>query len=115
MILADQLVKTVDELVPLNCVVMVHASLRSFGTPVADGVDTLLDALLTDGRTVLVPAFTEPQFGLIPIDYTKLPAAPPESQDPVYASDCGLINLRPSVLPAALINRARCVPTNERQ
>lgn len=119
MILADQLVKAVDELVPPNCPVMVHASLRSFGTPIANGVDTLLDALLTDGRTVLVPAFTEPQFGLIPpaalrperngIDYTKLPAAPPESQDPAYVSDCGLINPHLGVLPAALINRVGAV------
>src|ERR1700722_15226597 len=68
-ILADDLTAAVDELAPADCPLMLHVSLRSFRTPLAGGADTLLNALLTRGRTVLVPTFTEPQFGL--------PAPPP--------------------------------------
>ena len=63
-ILAGDLTAAVDELAPADCPLMLHVSLRSLGVPIARGADTLLDALLTRGRTVLVPTFTEPQFGL---------------------------------------------------
>ena len=63
-ILANDLTAAIDELAPADRPLMVHVSLRSFGAPIAEGAGTLLDALLTRGRTVLVPAFTEPQFGL---------------------------------------------------
>ena len=98
---------------------MVHASLRSFAAPIAGGADTLLNVLLARGRTVVVPAFTEPQFGLAApatlrparngIDYTALPAVPPLPEGATYAADCGLINPGLGVLPAALISRAGAV------
>src|SRR5580704_11500 len=64
MILASHLAEAADELAPPDRPLMVHASLRSFAAPIAGGADTLLDVLLARGRTVMVPAFTEPQFGL---------------------------------------------------
>lgn len=119
MILADDLTKAIDELVPADRPLMLHASLRSFAAPIAGGADTLLDVLLTRGRTVLVPAFTEPQFALAApatlrparngIDYTTLPAGPPPQEGATYATDCGLINAGLGVFPATLIGRAGVV------
>jgi aminoglycoside 3-N-acetyltransferase len=119
MITADQLSKAIGELVAPGRPLIAHASLRSFGTPIAGGVDALLDALLACDRTVMVPAFTEPQFGLDAptalrparngIDYTTLPTSPPRPQHPAYSADCGLINPGLGVLPATLINRADSV------
>lgn len=119
MILASDLAKAADELAPPGRPLMLHASLRSFGAPIAGGADTLLDVLLTRDRTVMVPAFTEPQFLLDPpataamrparngIDYT--PAVPPPPQGAPYTVNCGLINPRLGVLPAVLINRVGAV------
>ena len=119
MILADHLAEAADELAPPDRPLMVHASLRSFVAPIAGGADTLLDVLLTRGRTVMVPAFTEPQFGLAApatlqparngIDYTTHPAVPPLPEGATYAADCGLINPGLGVFPAALISRAGAV------
>jgi aminoglycoside 3-N-acetyltransferase len=116
MILAGQLDKAADELAPQDRPLMVHASLRSFGVPIVGGAEALLDALLARGRTVLTPAFTEPQFSLVApastrprrngIDYTALPAAPQTPQDGAYTVDSGLINPSLGVLPATLIKRA---------
>lgn len=113
MILAGQLARAADELVPPGCPLMLHASLRSFGTPIAGGAGVLLDVLLKRGRTVMVPAFTEPQFSLAApaasrparngIDYAAVPGAEPLAQDAAYAVGCGLINPGLGVLPAALI------------
>ena len=118
-ILAEDLTAAVDELAPAECPLMVHVSLSSFGAPIAGGADTLLDALLTRGRTVLVPAFTEPQFGLAApaalrperngIDYGKFPADPPRPEGPAYTSGCGLINSGLGVFPATLIKRGCAV------
>ena len=89
MILASHLAEAVDQLAPPDRPLMLHVSLRSFGAPIAGGADTLLDVLLRRGRTVMVPAFTEPHFSLAPpaavtmrpgrngIDYTTFPAVPP--------------------------------------
>ncbi len=60
MILASHLAEAVNQLAPPGRPLMLHASLRSFGAPIAGGADTLLDVLLRRGRTVMVPAFTEP-------------------------------------------------------
>jgi aminoglycoside N3'-acetyltransferase len=119
MILASDLTAAVDELTPADCPLMVHVSLRSLGTPIAGGADTLLDALLTRGRTVLVPAFTEPQFGLPApaglrpprngVDYGKFPAEPPSPEGTAYTPDCGLINASLGVFPATLIKRGGAV------
>jgi aminoglycoside N3'-acetyltransferase len=114
-ILADDLTAAADELIPADCPLMVHVSLRSLGTPIAGGADTLLDALLTRGRTVLVPAFTEPQFGLPApaamrparngVDYGKFPADPRWPEGTAYTPGCGLINTGLGVFPATLIKR----------
>jgi aminoglycoside 3-N-acetyltransferase len=119
MILADHLAKAADELAPPDRPLMLHASLRSFATPIAGGAETLLDVLLTRGRTVMVPAFTEPQFGVAApvtlrparngIDYATPPEVPPLAEDAAYAVDCGLINPGLGVLPAALIGRGGAV------
>jgi aminoglycoside 3-N-acetyltransferase len=119
MILAAHLAAAADELVPPGRPLMVHASLRSFAAPIAGGAGTLLDVLLARGRTVMVPAFTEPQFGLTApaalrparngIDYTTLPVVPPLPAGASYAVDCGLINPGLGVLPAALIGRPGAV------
>jgi hypothetical protein len=119
MILADRLAKAADELAPPDRPLVLHASLRSFASPIARGAGTLLDVLLTRGRTVMVPAFTEPQFGLAApatlrparngIDYTALPAVPPPPEGATYAAGCGLINRGLGVLPAALISHAGAV------
>lgn len=119
MILAEHLRNAADKLAPPDRPVMLHASLRSFGAPIAGGADALLDALLARNRTVLVPTFTEPQFGLAApatlrpmrngIDYATLPAAPTLPEGTAYMVDCGLINPHLGALPAALINRAGAV------
>lgn len=119
MILAEQLNKAADELAPPGRPLMLHASLRSFGAPVDGGADALLDALLARNRTVLVPTFTEPQFGLAApatrrpirngIDYAMHPAAQTLPGGAAYTVDCGLINPHLGVLPAVLLNRAGAV------
>jgi aminoglycoside 3-N-acetyltransferase len=119
MILADDLTAAVDELASADCPLMVHVSLRSLGTPIAGGADTLLDALLTRGRTVLVPTFTEPQFGLPApaalrparngVDYGKFPAEPPLPEGTAYTPGCGLINTGLGMFPATLIKRGGAV------
>ncbi|MEV6826004.1 AAC(3) family N-acetyltransferase [Amycolatopsis sp. NPDC051102] len=119
MILTEHLSKAVDELAPRDRPIMLHASLRSFGAPVAGGVDALLDAFLACDRTVLVPTFTERQFGVTPpvglrplrngIDYSEFPAVPTVTEGTPYTTDCGLINPGLGVLPAAVISRAGAV------
>jgi aminoglycoside N3'-acetyltransferase len=121
-ILADDLTAAIDELASADCPLMVHVSLRSLGTPIVGGADTLLDALLTRGRTVLVPAFTEPQFSLPApaalrparngVDYGKLPAEPLLPEGTPYTPNCGLINTGLGVFPTTLIKRAGAVRGN---
>jgi aminoglycoside N3'-acetyltransferase len=43
----------------------VHSSLRSFG-PIEDGADTLLDGLLAEDTTVMVPTFSGQSFAIAP-------------------------------------------------
>lgn len=119
MILAGDLAKAADELAPAGSPLMLHASLRSFAAPLAGGADTLLDVLLMRDRTVLAPAFTEPQFGLAApatmrparngIDYTTHPAMPPPPESAPYTAHCGLINPGLGVLPEILISRAGAI------
>jgi aminoglycoside 3-N-acetyltransferase len=102
-----------EELALHDSCVMVHASLRSFGDGIESGADTILDALLARGCTVLVPSFTEPQFGVAPpsdmrppqnaVDYHDLADWP--DHDRIYTADCGVINLGMGALPARLIAR----------
>ncbi|GGS21885.1 AAC(3) family N-acetyltransferase [Streptomyces aureoverticillatus] len=116
-ITAEQLVATIDELALAQRSVMVHASLRSFGESVDGGADAVLDALLSRGCTILVPAFTAPEFAVVPpatmrparngIDYTALPdkVATRSETDACYTVDCRVINSRMGVLPARLLAR----------
>nr|WP_062339315.1 AAC(3) family N-acetyltransferase [Herbidospora sakaeratensis] len=113
MIHPGHLTAAVDDLGLAGRPVMLHTSLRSFGTPV--DADTVLDALLARGCTVVVPAFTEPQFSLRVsagparngVDYTTGPDRIPDG--PAYTVDCGLINPHLGMLPAALIRRPGAV------
>ncbi|WP_061289594.1 AAC(3) family N-acetyltransferase [Herbidospora cretacea] len=115
MLLAEHLGTALDSLRLEGRPVLLHTSLRSFGTTV--GADTLLDALLERGCTVMVPAFTEPQFSLPApatmrparngLDYTAPPI--PASEETAYSVDCGLINPHLGALPAVLVGRADAV------
>src|SRR4051812_22617738 len=101
MIMAENLTAAMDELDLAGRTVIVHASLRAFGTAISGGADTFLDALLKRGCTVVAPAFTEPQFrvtapaGMRParngLDYAA-EAAEPDPVGPAFHIACGLIN-----------------------
>ncbi|MFJ6671799.1 AAC(3) family N-acetyltransferase [Actinosynnema sp. NPDC091369] len=114
MINERQLDRAVTDLGLAGRPVMVHASLRSFGERVeADG---LLEVFRARGCTVLVPAFTEPRFGMAAPEWARPPrngidyVSPPEpyaaADAPVYRVDHGLVNPRLGALPAALVRRA---------
>lgn len=119
MILADHLIAAIDDLHLADRPVMLHTSLRSFGMAIAGGADTLLDALLKRGCTVMAPTFTEPQFSLPApadmrparngLDYAALPSGTALPEGPAYSVDCGLINPHLGVLPAVLIGRVGAV------
>jgi aminoglycoside 3-N-acetyltransferase len=117
MILAGHFDTAIGDLHLMDRPVLLHTSLRSFGSTIDGGADTLLDALLKRGCTVMVPAFTEPQFGLSAplgmrparngLDYA---AAPPSGAvGSAYSVACGLINPHLGVLPAVLIKRLGAV------
>jgi aminoglycoside 3-N-acetyltransferase len=100
--------------------VMVHSSLRSFGGPVEGGADALLDMFAARGCTVLVPTFSESQFGAVPpagmrparnaIDYADLPADAPAVQNvPEFTVDSTVVNAGMGVLPARLLARPDAV------
>lgn len=111
----DQLVTAIDNLKLAGRPIMLHASLRSFGQPVEGGPDAMLDALLLCECSVLVPSFTEPQFGVAPppsmrpsrngVDYATLLKVT-AGNEAVYAVDCGLINESMGAIPRCLIGRA---------
>lgn len=112
---AEHLIIAIDDLHLAGRPVMLHTSLRSFATPIDGGADTLLDALLKRGCTVMAPAFTEPQFGLPApadmrparngLDYTAVPSPTAPTTAPIYSVDCGLINPHLGALPTVLIGR----------
>lgn len=119
MIRAEQLSKAADDLGVADRPVIVHASLRSFGEPVNGGADALLDMLLARGCTVLVPAFTEPQFSVAPptemrparngVEYTVSHNKTSVKDGHVYSVDCGLINPRLGAFPATVLSRTDTV------
>ncbi|WP_405585045.1 AAC(3) family N-acetyltransferase [Streptomyces sp. NBC_01190] len=111
-----QLTSAMDDLGLADRPVMVHSSLRSFGDRVDGGADALLDLFLARGCTVLVPTFSESQFGAVPpaamrpernaIDYAELPADAPAVQDvPEYTVDSTVVNEGMGILPARLLAR----------
>ncbi|GLF93209.1 AAC(3) family N-acetyltransferase [Streptomyces yaizuensis] len=116
-ITAEHLGRAVDELGLAGRPVLVHAALRSFGEPLDGGADALTDALVDRGCTVLVPAFTEPHFGVAPppsppmrparngIDYSRPWPREPLAAPDVYTPGCGLVNPHLGAFPAALVAR----------
>ncbi|MER5771745.1 AAC(3) family N-acetyltransferase [Streptomyces sp. NPDC001985] len=114
---AEQLGRAVDELGLGGLPVLVHAALRSFGEPLDGGADAVADALVGRGCTVLVPAFTEPHFGVAPpaepsmrparngLDYARPWPREPLAAPDVYSPGCGLVNPRLGAFPAALLAR----------
>ncbi|MEU8797518.1 AAC(3) family N-acetyltransferase [Spirillospora sp. NPDC048819] len=119
MIRAEHLISAIDALQLADHPVMVHASLRSFGAAIDGGADTLLDALLKRGGTVMAPTFTEPHFSVPApadmrpacngLDYTAVPPGPDIPTGPAYSVDCGRINPQLGALPALLIGRVGAV------
>ena len=94
-------------------VLCVHASLRSFGR-VAGGADTVLDALLAEGCTVLVPSFTNdfevpPPPGPRPArnawDYSRF-AGPTAGIGRVYTPEGREIEAGLGAIPTSVIARA---------
>lgn len=91
----------------------VHSSLRSFGH-VAGGSDAVLDALLAEGCTILVPAFTD-SYGVPPPpdqrparngwDYDRY-AGPTGGIGRVYTPESGEIERGLGAIPAAVVARA---------
>lgn len=110
----DQLTRAIDDLGLADRPVMVHTSLRSFGRPIEGGPDAVLDALLSRGCTIMVPSFTEPQFGVAPppamrpsrngVDYATFPEQT-SANGATYTVDCGLINPGMGAVPRCLIAR----------
>lgn len=116
----QQLLAAIDDLGLAERPVMIHSSLRSYGEPVEGGAEGLLDLFLARGCTVLVPTFSESQFGAVPpatmrpernaIDYAEMPAdAPPVQQVPEYTVDSTVVNTGMGVLPARLLARPDAV------
>ena len=107
----ERLIQAIDELTPSDRPVMVHASLRSFGEWIEGGAETLLDALLSGRRTVLVPSFSESQFGAVPRTAMRLPRngidyrvfTGRSREGPEYTVGCGLIDSSMGTLPTRLI------------
>ncbi|WP_329013302.1 AAC(3) family N-acetyltransferase [Streptomyces sp. NBC_00690] len=118
MITAEHLGRAVDELGLSGLPVLVHAALRSFGVPLDGGADTLVDALVGRGCTVLVPAFTETHFGVAPppspsmrparngVDYSRPSLRDSLPAPAVYSPDCGLVNPRLGAFPAVVLARS---------
>ncbi|GAA2368260.1 hypothetical protein Cme02nite_27660 [Catellatospora methionotrophica] len=117
MIHSTRLAAAIDELDLAGRALIVHASLRSLKTPIDGGADTLLDTLLRQNCTVMVPAFTEPQFRVPAptdmrparngLDYATEALAP--ESGPVFDVGCGLINSGLGTLPATLVKRADAI------
>ena len=110
----------VHELGLAGTTVMVHASLRSFGEPLEEGCDGILDALLANAFTVLTPTFTESHFGVMPpphlrparngFDYTELSdrSGSFDHEEPmtrVFTVHCGVIDTNMGALPSRLLGR----------
>lgn len=100
----------------------IHSSLRSFGT-VEGGVDTILDSLLAEDCTVLVPTFTNSSFAVAPpADPSLRPARngfDPQhvwqhavSENNIYTPATREIDKNMGALPAAVVARSQRVRGN---
>ena len=106
--------RSVRELELNDTVLCVHSSLRSFGR-VEGGADTIIDALLGHGCTVMVPTFSwdthlvTPPLGMRPErngwDYAHAPQAPGRP-DRIYSPDSNVIDKGMGLLPRTLLGRA---------
>lgn len=91
---------------------MIHASLRSFGT-IAGGADSLVDALLSEGCAILVPAFSA-HFLIAPPrdmrperndwDYS-VNWATPRSTKRVFTPRTNIVDVDLGVLPRTVLQR----------
>ncbi|MFN8517140.1 MAG: AAC(3) family N-acetyltransferase [Chloroflexia bacterium] len=96
-----------------QAVLCVHSSLRSFGW-VEGGADTVIDALLAEGCTLLVPAFSADTYGVPPPpgprpvrnawDYDRFPG-PTVGIGRIYTPASGAIERGLGAIPAAVIAR----------
>jgi aminoglycoside 3-N-acetyltransferase len=91
----------------------VHSSLRSFGW-VEGGADAVIDALLAEGCTLLVPSFSADTYGVPPPprprparngwDYDRFPG-PTSGIGRIYTSESEEIEVGLGAIPAAAIER----------
>jgi aminoglycoside 3-N-acetyltransferase len=95
-----------------DATVCVHSSLRSFGH-VEGGADSVVDAFLDEGCTLMVPTFSAPIFVLAPppemrldrngIDYGAAHESP--GRDRIYSPDENEISPTMGAIPAAVLAR----------
>jgi len=64
----QQLCAGIDALGIAGKDICVHSSMRSFGAPLENGADTVIDAFLEKGCTVMVPAFTYDYEAVMPAE-----------------------------------------------
>jgi aminoglycoside 3-N-acetyltransferase len=95
-----------------DATVCVHSSLRSFGH-VDGGADSVVDAFLAEGCTLMVPTFSAPFFVLAPppemrserngIDYDAAHESP--GRDRIYSPDGNEVSPTMGAIPAAVLAR----------
>ena len=100
----------------------VHSSLRSFGT-VEGGATAIIDGLLAEGCTVLVPSFTY-DFGIVPPhdpamrpprngrDYASIDANMPQGNNRVYTSEITEVSCDMGTIPATLVRMPQRIRGN---
>lgn len=100
--------------------VCLHASLRSFGH-VEDGADTVIDAFLDAGCTLMVPTFTGIQLEVHPEPHQMIERngwdvfeaeAWPERTDVVFSPELNMIDARIGQIPTAMLRRPERVRGN---
>ena len=69
---AADITRAIEALALGGAVVCIHASLRSLGQPLSDGADTIIDAFLAQGCTILSPTFSD-DFAIWPPAALQLP------------------------------------------
>ena len=93
--------------------VCMHTSLRSFG-PIEGGADTIIDAYLTEGCTLMVPTFAHGIFGIdLPPDFRPArngvdyddPSGSRPSHDRTYSPSTNEIDGSMGTLPRVVLER----------
>ncbi|MCX7708410.1 MAG: AAC(3) family N-acetyltransferase [Clostridia bacterium] len=89
----------------------IHSSLKSFG-PIDGGAVTIINALMDENCTLVVPTFSydfevPPPHGTAPVqngmDYSKI-SANPESKSRIYSIACNDISKTMGAVPAAVLS-----------